>query len=1346
MTGRIEITGGIELSEAKRQLLERMMSGAGPGRTCEAASVVPRTSGMTAPISPDQFQLWLHAQMAPDVPIYNEPVTIHRKGSFDLTVMERSFNEILRRHEIWRTSFETIDGEIFQIVHPDLRVRLTLDDLTSLPLSERDGEALRLATEDVRQPIDLSEAPLFRARVVKLAEGEHRLYLAIHHIIFDGVALARVFVPELAAIYDAFARGDASPLAEPVLQYGDYAVWRRQHLDSDRIERQMAYWRRTLSGPLPRLALAGDHPRPLSPSYRGSMETFTLSREFTEALKAFSRAEGASLYMTLLAAFKAMLFRYAGQEDLLIGGVTDLRRRPELEQLMGYFLNAIVLRTRPSADLTFRDYLAQIRTCVLGALDAGEAPFDRLVRELAVTREPGANPIFQVMFSIQPLVDAFPDGWDFTQMDVAACGAKVDLFLEIEERPDGMCGRFIYRCDLFEADTIRRMIAHWRTILDGAIADPDETLGRLPLMTPPESHQILQVWNATAAPVAAATLHHWFRTQAQRTPDATAVVFEGQAWTYRDLDRRSDAVASRLQAAGVKTESLVGICMNRSLDMMAGLLGIMKAGGAYLPLDPSFPRPRLAYIIENAKPTALLTEAGLRTRLDAANLPVILCDPRADAEPPPTAVDADGGSLAYVLYTSGSTGRPKGVEVQHSALVNLLSAMQRETGFTPDDSLLAVTTLSFDLAAFELFLPLVSGGRVIVASRDVASDPRRLIGQIRRSGCTVMSATPATWRALIEAEWPGEEGIRILCGGEAMPRSLADDLLKRSDALWNVYGPTETTIFSTVHSVRPGAGPVPIGRPIANTQHYILDPAGVAVPVGVVGELYVGGAGVSRGYRNRPDLTQERFVVRPIAPGVRLYRTGDLARYRPDGTVEYRGRIDAEEKIRGFRVAVEEVEAALGRHPDIASAAVRAWPDASGNNALTAYLVPRNQHEPTAAELRRFLGETLPDFMIPARFVRIQALPMTPTGKVDRKALPESSEGALRAAFVPPVGAIEQKLSEIWKELLGVPAVGRDENFFDLGGHSLLVASLLRRIEQEYGRRLTLAAFFHAPSIEGLARLLGEGESLDPPLTIAIQPKGSRPALLWLDADATFVALSRVLGLDQPFLGIPVVPVLERNANSAVRLQDVAASVAKAVREAQPEGPYYLGGWCNMGTLAYDVAHQLHEAGQAVDLVILLDSTNPVSYRRIRRKALILSQIRYYWPRFWRLWSEERLQYLADRIRGLFKTFGIQRDPPRDREEQLRAQFTRVVLEYQPPDYFGDVALFQPMLQLDVLDFRPGWAERVRGELAAYDVPGSHVTMLKEPHVQELGALMSATLIRAQERAARPPACGGVGT
>jgi amino acid adenylation domain-containing protein len=1338
MTGEIEMTGGIELSEAKRQLLEKMMSGAGPGRTPEGASVVPRAPGMTAPISPDQLQLWLHAQMAPDVPIYNEPVTLHRRGSFDLTVMERSFNEILRRHEIWRTSFEIVDGEIMQIVHPDLRIRLTLDDLTSAPSREREREALRMATEDARRPIDLGDAPLFRARVVKLAEEEHRLYLTLHHMIFDGVSLSRVFVPELSAVYDAFSRGHGSPLAEPTLQYGDYAIRRRQDLASDRIERQMQYWRRTLSGALPKLELAGDHAPALVATHRGSMETFTLSLELTEALKALSQAECATLYMTLLAAFKAMLFRYTGQEDILVGGVTDLRRRPELEQLMGYFLNAMALRTRPSADLTFRDYLAQVRNSVFCALDASEAPFDRVVRELSVGREAGAHPIFQVVFSIQPLVDAFPEGWDLTQMDVVVGGAKFDLYLELEERPEGMSGRFIYSSDLFEADTIRRMIGHWQTILHGAVADPDRTLARLPLMTPSESRQILLEWNATGAAFPAGTLHQWFQTQAQRTPDSIALAFEGRSWTYRDLDHRSDVVAARLRRAGVEEEALVGICMNRSPEMVASLLGILKAGGAYLPLDPGFPPPRLAFIVDDAKPVALLTETELLAKLPVAHLPVILCDAEVDGSSSPGAVNADGDSLAYVLYTSGSTGQPKGVEVPHSALVNLLAAMQREVGFTADDSLLALTTLSFDLAAFELFLPLVSGGRVVIASRDVASDPLRLASLIGRSGCTVMAATPATWRGLIEAGWPGGEGLAILCGGEAMPRSLAEDLLKRGDALWNIYGPTETTILSTAQKVLPGAGPVPIGRPIANTQHYILDPSGNAVPVGVVGELCIGGAGVARGYRNRPDLTQDRFVERTIAAGARLYRTGDLARYRPDGAVEYLSRIDSEEKVRGFRLAVEEIEAALVRHPDIGSAAVRAWPDASGNKALTAYLVVRRQHEPTATELRRFLGETLPDFMIPSRFMRIQALPMTPNGKVDRKALPESSDGALRAMLAPPQGEAEEKLAEIWKGVLGVPEVGRNENFFDLGGHSLLVTKLLRRIELEYGRRLTMAVFFRVPTIEAMAKLLGEDASLDLPVTIAIQPNGSRPPLLWLDGGPTFRVLSHAIGLDQPFLGIPVDPVLELNAASAMRLEDIATLLAKAIRESQPEGPYYLGGWCHMGILAYEVASQLVGSGQAVDLVILLDAPNPASSRRVDRLSLILSQIRYHWPRLWRHRGGERRRYLAERIHGILSTFEFLQVPACDRPAELRAEFGRVVQDYKPPVYFGDVALFQPTLRLDVLDFRPDWAERVRGELSARDIPGTHVTMLEEPHVWELGASIRAALLRAQERNAEP--------
>jgi len=1323
-----------ERSEAKRQLLEWMRSGAGVARIRETARIVARAPDMVVPIALEQAQLWLHAEMAGDVPIYNEAATIHRRGPFDLSVMERSVNALLQRHEIWRTSFESVDGDLVQIVHPDAAIHLTLDDLTALPPAEREAEALRLATEDVRRPFDLRTAPLLRCRVVKFADDEHRLYLAIHHIIFDGVSLSRVFVPELAAVYDAFASGAGSPLAAPALQYGDYAVWQRQQAAAGPSERQMDYWRRTLGGRVPTLELAGDHPRSPLPGYRGAMETFALPSDLTEALKALSRAESATLYMTLLAAFKAMLFRYTGQEDILVGGVTDLRRRPELERMMGYFLNIMALRTRPAADLPFRDYLAQTRDRVIDALDASEVPLDRVMRDLAIDRGAGAHPIFQAMFSMQPLVDPFAVGWDLTQMDVEVGVAKFDLYLELEERPDGMIGRFIYRNDLFEAGTIRRMIGHWRMLLEGIATAPDTPLARLPMMTPPEAQQILQEWNQTDAAVPADTVHGWFEAQVRRTPEALAVTFEEEAWTYRALDRQADRVAARLQQAGVTPGALVGICMNRSPAMVAGLFGILKAGGAYLPLDPDFPQARLAYILDSGQPAAVLTEADLFDRLPPTDLPLIVDDAAADGAP--VAMPGDGPSLAYVLYTSGSTGQPKGVEVPHSALVNLLAAMQREPGFTAADSLLAVTTLSFDLAAFELFLPLVSGGRVHMVSRPIATDPPRLAGLIRQSGCTVMSATPATWRALVEAGWTGGEGLTILCGGEAMPRELADNLLKRVVALWNVYGPTETTIFATVHDVPPGTGTVSIGRPIANTQIYILDPAGNAVPVGIVGEIHIGGAGVARGYRNRPDLTRERFVERAIAPGARLYRTGDLARYRPDGTIEYWGRADNEQKIRGFRVAVEEIEAALLLHPGISAAAVRAWPDASGNKALTAYFVMRNGQEPTVAELRGFLAGTLPDFMIPARFMRLRTLPMTLTGKVDRMALPQSSESLLRSMVTPPQGHEEERLAALWKSVLNIAEVGRHENFFDLGGHSLLIAKLLRRVEREYGRRLAMAAVFQAPTVEAMARMLAGDTPLALPV-IPVQPAGSRPALLWLDGTPRFRALAEIIGTDQPFLGIPVVPVLESEAASAMRLEDIAAYVVRAIREAQPHGPYFLGGWCNMGILTYEVAAQLVASGQQVGLVILLDAINPVSLRRISRGAFLLSRVRYHWLRLLRASASEKGRHLTagfTRLCGIFHRFRPDAD---DRAAELRARLARSVGEYEPPVYAGDVALFQPTLQRETLDFRPGWAERVDGELHACDVPGTHATMFEEPHVRTLGALMRAVLFKAQERAAR---------
>ena len=749
-----------DLSPQKRRLLQKHLDGA--GLKSRSGEIEWRRPDDAVPISAEQKNVWLHAAMAPEVPLYNEALTIHRRGSFDRAALERSFAEIVRRHEIWRTSFKTVDGELRQIVHSDLRISIPFVDLSDRPEAEREQAALDIATSDARRPFDLSRPPLLRAKIVRLAPDNHRLYVTLHHIIFDGVSIYRVIVPELAALYAAYAKGEEPDGTPPRLQYGDYALWRARQLADDRMDREIEYWRQNLRGEIPVVRLPTDRQRPAQPTHRGSMETFKLSTELTAALRALSRNEGVTLYVVLLTAFKVLLHRYSGQEDIVIGGVTDMRRRPELAEVVGYFLNSLPLRTRPSSGMSFRDYLVEVQDTVLGALDASSVPFDRVVREVQTRREGGTHPIFQILFSVEPPPPLIDEAWDLRQMDVTVGNAKFDLYLELDERPDGLIGRFLYSSDLFDAPSIRRMIGHWTTILGAVVENPLCPLGRLPLLSPQESRVLLTEVNATGRDYPRTTLPAWFDAQARKTPDAVAIESSGRTWRYRDLRKRAAELAAPLRRAGIGRGSLVGIMLDRSFDMVAGLLAILRTGAAYLPLDPQLPPVRLAMLVEDAQPAVVLTQRSLLDRMPRMDAKIVLCDvvPGSDEE---IALDSEADSspndLAYVLYTSGSTGKPKAVEICHRSLTNILAAMQDELHLGARDTLLAVTTLSFDIAALELFLPLVTGGRLLLATREEAAEPARLKTVLGESRCTVMQATPATWRGLIAAGWSGSPGV-----------------------------------------------------------------------------------------------------------------------------------------------------------------------------------------------------------------------------------------------------------------------------------------------------------------------------------------------------------------------------------------------------------------------------------------------------------------------------------------------------------------------------------------------------------------------------------------------------------
>ncbi len=868
------------------------------------------------------------------------------------------------------------------------------------------------------------------------------------------------------------------------------------------------------------------------------------------------------------------------------------------------------------------------------------------------------------------------------------------------------------------------------TFGQGAILDPD---------CPPGN--AAPAWSRPRRVMSEVMLHRRFEAQASRTPDAPALEFEGETWRYRDLDRRADALATRLVASGAGAGTVVAVCLERSHDLLAGLLAILKTGAAFLPLDPAFPPPRLAMIVGDAAPSVLLTQRSLQVSLPATGAGIVLCDEEPAREDAAVQLlpAEDPRAAAYVLYTSGSTGRPKGVEVSHRAIMNLLDSMQREPGLTRHDALLAVTTVAFDIAMLELFLPLLSGGRVVLAGRDVATDPRRLAELMQRSGCTVMQATPATWRGLIATGWRGDARLRILCGGEAMSRDLADKLLARCGALWNMYGPTETTVWSTIHRVLPGGeGAIPIGRPIANTTTYVLDAQGEPAPVGVAGELCIGGHGVANGYRHNEALTRERFVADPFAAGELMYCTGDIARMRPDGELDWLGRADNQVKIRGFRIEILEIEAALERHPAIAAAAVRTWPDASGQLSLAAYVVPSRDDAVDVASLRPFLQRTLPDYMVPGRCVCLPALPSTPNGKLDRNALPEPGPLLARAEAAMLAGARERKLAAIWEPLLNASNLGADDDFFALGGDSLLAVSLLLSIEAEFGRRLTLAALFQAPTIARMAALLGEAEDETAlPIAAEIQPQGSRPSLFWIDGGPMFLPLASALGLDQPFLGVTLQPAELREVGFQPDLETIARHLVRTITTIQPTGPYVIGGYCAGGVLAYEVASQLLAAGLQVGLLCILDAQNPTHFRRVGNFAVEFAKLRHHIAGAWRAGSASRLRYVALHLRSATRrllTRSTWRPVMKSEPFTLGEIMQPAVAAYRPGRYPGRVALFQAR-RPKALDLRPGWAEVVTGGLVDYAFAGTHQTMLEQPQVQDLARLMNACLDGLQDGA-----------
>jgi amino acid adenylation domain-containing protein len=1050
-----------------------------------AQSIPCAVRGAEMPLSSAQQRVWFLNLFEPDSSYYNVSVSVRLKGRLDVQVFRRTLDEIISRHEILRTTFPSHAGRPVQIIAPGAQANLSVADLTNSPAETRELQALELATEKSREPFDLEHGPLFRANLIKLTDDLHLVTLTLHHIVSDGWSL-QVIVRELAVIYNAFSKGDQSPLAPLPIQYADYAVWQKETLNGRVLEEHLSYWSSKLGGNLPVLQLPADRARPAMQTFRGARQTFALGRSLTNQIKTVSRKEGVTLYMMLLGAFSLLLHRFTGQHDILVGTPIANRNQVELEGLIGIFTNTLVMRTDLSGDPTFRELLKRVRETALGAYAHQDAPFEKLVEVLRPERDLSRTPLFQVMLNLLNVQQDHLTALEQSELslellEVESGTAQFDLNLVITDGEMGLGGSLEYATDLFDRSTITRMISAFRTLLESVVADPGQKIAAVSVLSASEREQILREWNETEVEFGSARcVHELIALQASATPDRIAVSSGGRELSYAELDERSNQLARYLRRLGVAAESMVGVAVERTPEMLIALLGVLKAGAAYLPLDPDYPQARLQFMLRDARVQVLLTQQSLKTRTATESMTVVCLDTdweviareAADA----VAVNVDSAQLAYSIYTSGSTGGPKGVQISHGALANLLHAMAQQPGMTEADRLLAVTTLSFDIAGLELYLPLLVGARVELLSRAEVMQPEVLRDRWQQS--TVMQATPSLWRLLAESEgWVGGQP-RVLCGGEALPRQLAEQLVAGSAAVWNLYGPTETTIWSSVEQVSGagGSGYESIGRPIANTQFYILDERQEPVPVGVSGELYIGGAGVARGYGGRAELTAERFLPDRWSKqsGARYYRTGDVVRYLADGRVEYLGRVDQQVKVRGHRIELGEIESVLSGHEQV-RAAVAAVREVRGQQQLVAYVV--TEGAVSGGELRAYVKERLPDYMTPRVYVPLSELPLTANGKVDRKRLPEPLQEATAGGVVTARTAVEELLLGIWSEVLGVECLNVHDNFFERGGDSMAAMRVIAKARELFKTELALHTLFDAPTCREFAEAIGNAKA-----------------------------------------------------------------------------------------------------------------------------------------------------------------------------------------------------------------------------------------------------------------------------
>lgn len=1364
MNSRTDTNSHISQRLSKRQeLLEILLREEGLDSTFEK---IPKRNQQTEiPQSYAQQRLWFLDRLEPGNAVYNIWTAYRLRGPLNIRILNQSLNEVIRRHESLRTAFTELDGEPIQNIA--LFTPFTLPTYTMQQSSEVEKQARRLVLDEIRRPFDLNHASLFRAMLLRLADQEHILVITMHHIISDAWSIGLLF-HEVQILYHANLNGSFHRLPELPIQYADFSVWQRDWIQGKHLEQQLSYWIKKLNDAPRLMKLPTDHPRPPAMSYRGSTKTLVLSSALSNSLRELIQQEGMTSFMVLLAAFATLLHRYSGEKDLLIGSPISGRSRMEVERLIGLFVNTLVFRIDVSGKPTFRELLGRVRTICLEGYSNQDVPFETLVERLRPERGLDHSPLFQVMFDLQKSAETLNLPGVNAEWYRAETGtAKFDLTLSIIEGTKAFELIMEYSTDLFEGGTIQRMLGHFQSLLASIVANPNQRISNLPLMTEEELRRLIIGWNGTGNDFAgSACIHHIFERQVEVYPDAIATIFEDQKLTYRELNERANQLAHYLQNRGVGPEVMVGLCIERSLEMLIGMLAILKAGGAYVPLDPRYPEERLAYIIAETGLITILTQQHLQNRLRQQNASMLNVDLNSSdifIEQPThnLNVSATPDNLAYVMFTSGSTGNAKGVAVVHRAVIRLVKNTDY-AHFGPNEIILQFAPISFDASTFEIWGALLNGGRLVIHPPQVPSLDE-FTKTLKLHHITTLWLTAGLFHEIMESDPTSLQTVtQLLAGGDVLSVSLVKKFLAqlKEGRLINGYGPTENTTFTCCYSMDQTsslASTVPIGRPIANTTVYVLDEELQPVPIGVPGQLYAAGQGLARGYLNDPGLTSEKFVPNSFddQPEARMYATGDLVRYLPDGNIEFIRRIDHQVKIRGFRVEPAEIESAINDFPGIQASLAIPLDDSGGNKRIVAYVVGAKNASLDLTDLRSFLKQKLPDYMLPSAFMVLPSIPLTPNGKIDRSQLPVPGDSkSAEPEYMPARDELEFQLTKIWEKVLGVKRVGVHDNFFDLGGHSLLAIKLFIQVERLTGKNLPLATLFQAPTIEKLAHVLRDS-GWTPPWSslVAIQPSGSNPPLYCVHGVggniAEYLHLARHLGADQPFYGLQA-QGLDGKAPRHNRVEDMADHYIKEIRTFQAEGPYYLAGGSFGGLVAYEMASRLVAAGQKVALLALFDTNAPGYPKYLPGTTLFKRKLNYQKQRLLfhatnlrLLEPENRVEYIHENSRKA-RSLMLRRFRILQRKAQnlfLRRPLKAVqdsgreaLRKYVAPRYEGKLILFRASKQpLGIYpDLTLGWSKFAAGELQIIEIRGYH-GLVREPVVRVLASRLTECLKEARD-------------